>query len=169
MKKDWYSGAIIWKVEDGVLKFLVFWSWSTNRRYMKQGALLKFPGGKNRDHPEDLTPIDTLFREIPEELSEKGRPRLVIRPGANPVLVRVRSVSSDRGPQHEHYKYFYLLHESDLVGDIRTGYATDGNSEMGPPMWLPAMGIQPYGHHRKAARKAVKMLMGTPLFLALTA
>lgn len=167
MVLDWYSGAIIWKVEDGVLKFLVFWTWFTSSKYRISPAQLKFPGGKSRGHPEDSNPLDTLRREVMEELGQElGDVR--INPNARPIAVHF-SPSEQEVLQYPevpmHQKIFFLLHESELVGKIRKSSKLDGGSEMGTPMWLPASGIPLYGQHRKAARRAVKMLSRTPLLL----
>ncbi len=121
----WFSGGVIWKKEGNDLYFLLQGNTSTNPRYGFD-TQVKFPGGGNNEHPEDITPIHTLRREIMEETN------LRIKDDADlPVLCEI--------PKLWGYKqFFYLIHESAIesMEDLRKEVKYDEDSRLDPPTWV---------------------------------
>ncbi len=147
MNSDWFSGAIIWKVEGGELMFLVQESQSIGKHETLDEIQTKFPGGVNRDHPSDKTPLYTLKREIMEEIY------MMVKDGVEPERFYT-SVSTD-----SHRKFFFLVPFNSLEGELRTEGIKDGRTYLYPPRWANASGIKVYRTHRRAAREAFKKLM----------
>lgn len=152
MVTDWFSGAIIWRIdEDGDLVFLVQDSDDRYRRRKTWRIKTRFMGGKSKDHPEDKSPLATLRRELREEAG------LEIEHGLIPQMVY------SPNPEDDHQKFFFLVPFSWLVGELRTTCLQDDNSFLFPPRWASATGISLFGKHRKAARAAVKRIRNPQL------
>ncbi len=145
---EWASFVVASKYESGVLYFLVQDSINTNPRYSHQKVQTKFPGGKNRDHPEDKTFLDTARREFHEETH-------LDLPDGNLLVI-------DDIIKGFHRKVFYHVNAESLTGELRKKTKRDVNSIMYPPRWFrvgPDLEKLLYTTHRRAYREAVKILL----------
>ena len=143
---DWASFVVGEKIENNFLYFLVQDSINTNPRYPNQKRQTKFPGGKNRDHPEDKTFLDTACRESLEET------HLELERGKEVVIYDVI--------KGFHRQVFYLVDALFLKGNLRTETKEDGNSIIFPPEWAMARDLEKrlYPSHREAFRRSVREL-----------
>lgn len=142
-EKSWFSGAIIWKFQEGKLYFLSQKSWPLKGRKRIER---KFVGGGNTGQT-DLDPVVTLFREIQEETF------LRMIPGFKPEVVHEKSDSG-------HRKIFFLVPFEVLFGNMRAYPIYDGDTHIEPPEWLPAPDCVDELHHThwRAGRKAEFLL-----------
>jgi len=133
---SWFSAAVIWKIEDGVLKTMVQQLKPTGVLYAHKPAEVKFIGGTNTDHPEDTDPLATLRREMKDETEDPNRPEetgLVMRLGFVPEVIY------EPGPTRGgHEKFFYLVPWTEITGEIRTVPIIDGDDEVSVPRWEKA-------------------------------
>jgi 8-oxo-dGTP pyrophosphatase MutT (NUDIX family) len=144
-KINWFTGAVIYRWNQGVLEFLLQNSKTTIPKFDWQGVQVKFPGG--RDDPEDISFLDTLKRELKQELY------LEIKPEISPVVIfdEIRNF---------HRKIFYLVPFDALVGEMRDVEILDGSSILSVPYWVPAdksVNLA-YKIHKKAAINAIGVL-----------
>ena len=66
---NWWAGALIWMRKGRKIYFLVQDVENLNPYYPNDTETkVLFPGGRSEDHPEDITPLDTLRRELLEEI-----------------------------------------------------------------------------------------------------
>jgi hypothetical protein len=145
----WWAGAVIWKLENGLLYFLVQDARSTNPRWKAMGAETKFPGGNNELQDKDLF-IETCRREL------KAETYLELLAG---------NYESDRIYDRiigGHRKIFYLINHNSLVGDLRTFPILDGDDTLEPPRWVLAdhfLHMALHGkYHKQAFLEAFKRL-----------
>ncbi|MEQ1561305.1 MAG: NUDIX hydrolase [Nitrospira sp.] len=122
-----FSGAVILDDRKNPSKVLLQDSLSFHPIFGKNATRqTKFPGGTNKNHREDSTPVDTLRRELFEETG------LVLRAEVEPIEIfsRYRKGVKTR---------FYLLYLEDFDGKIRTEEADDPPDKLFPPEWVLLM------------------------------
>ncbi len=147
-KIHWFAGAIIYRMVDGVLELLLQDSTTTIPKYRWQGVQTKFPGGRNKDHPEDSTFLDTLKRELFEELH--------IRLKDDSELKVIYDVI-----QGDHRKIFYLVSVEAFEGEIRQVPQWDATTILSVPRWVrvdESLYRKIYRTHRSAFRSAMLFL-----------
>ena len=140
----WYAGAIIFREEDGVRKYLVIDTRSTNPRYAMHPFQTKFIGGTEEFHEdEDKTVLDTLRRELAEETD------MEIRPATSQMMIHTHSIPG-------HFKNFYEVPWSDLVRELRTVDKTVEGDWMSAPYWVTFEEAKRrlYGTHQPALLKS---------------
>jgi 8-oxo-dGTP pyrophosphatase MutT (NUDIX family) len=141
----WLAAAIITRTEKGVLEVMVVDQTSTHPKYKGRPMQTKFPAGTEENHEqEDKTVLDTLRREILEEtgltIPENYLPRLIL---------------SENLPGH--FKNFYLIPRSDMLGEEKTEDAVIDFDHMKPPRWvaIDTVGRELYRSHQPALLKAM--------------
>ncbi|HEY4505597.1 MAG TPA: hypothetical protein VJG67_02805 [Candidatus Paceibacterota bacterium] len=156
---SWFSAAVIWKIEDGVLWIMVQQLKSTHPLYAHNPAEVKMIGGTNTDHPEDGDPLATLRRELKDETADPDRPEetgLIMRPGFVPEVIYEPPATSSG-----HQKFFYLVPWTELTGEIRTVPIKDGDDEVSVPRWERADELHRvlYRTHQAALHWTVQRLI----------
>ena len=124
MGNDWFAGAVVFHIIDGVLHLLLINVTTTNLKHAWQGTQVKFPGGSGKDRPEENDPWVTCQREL---LQETG---LRVKPG-----VKARVIFEVTG-EDGHVKVFFLIDFEDCRGDLRQEDIMDGEDRLSPPFWV---------------------------------
>ena len=121
---DGAAFVVAYKYELGELYVLVQDSLGTNPRYPDQEVQTKHPGGKNRDHLEDIDLEDTAIREFEEETGltfERGEGKKIYD-----VITGL------------HRKVAYLVDRDSLVGKMRTEIMYGKFTTIWAPRWEKA-------------------------------
>lgn len=117
-----FSGAVIWEERDREIHLLIQEFVTTSPFFpIKRGK--KFPGGRSNFRE---TPIETLTREIREEL-------WVTIDGPLIPLATTGDVF--------HQMHFFLVNSLQLNGEIRKIEISDTGSTLPPPEWVKAQEI----------------------------
>ena len=143
----WYAAAVVSRVdEDGVRRWLVLDTRSTNPKFSGEPVQTKFCGGTEENHEnEDKSILDTLRREFIEES------HLVLREGAKMTVIQAVNLPG-------HFKNFYDIDFSDCVGSLRAVEKTIEGDWMSVPYWVTfKKGCKSlYGHHNSALQKSAE-------------
>jgi hypothetical protein len=144
----WYAGAVVSQMcDDGIRRWLVINTRSTNPKYADRPVQTKFFGGTEENHEdEDKTILDTLRREFTEESD------LIIRAKARMTMLG-QPVNLPG-----HFKIFYDIDFTDCEGTLRTVEKTIEGDWMSKPYWVTFKeGCKAlYGDHNSALQKSAE-------------
>jgi 8-oxo-dGTP pyrophosphatase MutT (NUDIX family) len=144
---NWFAGAVVYKVERGQVYLLVQNSRSQDPRFRRQPVHVKFPGGTDDGCSSDISPKDTLRRELREETGLRyGEPDPKILCSLPPVR------------EGELHRFFYLVPFEDCRGSLRHGEITDGRDLISSPRWVRAdeLGRELYKTHQRALLQTMR-------------
>lgn len=156
MENGWHSAAVIWKRVNGRYKFLVQDSLSLDPAYAYLDAQTKCIGGGKEGSETD--PLQTLLRELSEELALEIGGKIQLRTGAKPLQIWANS-------KGRHTQYFYLISAEDLIGEMRRTKTMrrDGKSMLYNLRFIDEGEIENvYRTHQNALRIALGVLRNIP-------
>ncbi len=145
MPGRWYAGTIIGRRNsEGALEVLVIDCSFTDPRYSHQPVQIKFPGGTEDGHEEDVNVLGTQARELTEETG------LRLKQGFRPRLVYSKMIVG-------HFKNFYFAWLHECEGEIRSNEMTDNGDKMSAPRWVVAQLLVPkiYPTHLAGLRAVI--------------
>lgn len=140
-----YAGAIVYAKLVDILAYVALNSRSTLPQYESQGEQVKFPGGSNRDYPDETDPWETCKRELFQETG------LRVKPGVRPVIMY--EVTLGNG----HRKVFYIISIEDCEGELRTEEIMDGDDRLSAPYLITEEAAREfvYETHQPALQRAI--------------